>query len=125
MRALLLSFLLLGCSSKKADDGPACPKVVDNMLVVMRQSMAGHKSVELANRDQMIAQCEARKMTAKERTCLAAAKDVMGLANCREAKPGALPPPEKTRPAAPAPEVPAGSSAPAGSASPSPTGSGG
>lgn len=106
MRALLCFVLVLAaCSSKtKPDPGPTCDKVVDNMLIVMKQGLTGHDSVQLGNRDQMIAQCEQRNMTADERRCLATATDLAGLAACRPAKPGARP-----RSPVPAQQLPAGS----------------
>ena len=89
MRALLVSALFaVGCSkSAKPDVGPACPDVVDHMLVVMKQGLTGHDTVALGNREQMIAQCEQRKMTAAERHCLADAKTLADLSTCRPAKP--------------------------------------
>ncbi len=114
--AFVVAASLAACGTKqepKADPGPPCPVVVDNMLVVMKQGLAGHDTVQLGNRDQMIAQCEGRKMTAKERTCLAGAKDITSLANCRTAKPGApaapasqpTPTPTRPLPQEPAPQA--------------------
>lgn len=118
MRALLIALVLAtGCAKKKADPGPSCAQVVDHMMVVMKQGMAGHDSVELANRQQMIDQCEQRKLSAKERRCMAEAKDLSALASCRPAKPRPAP----TRP------LPTGGAAPAPAAgtAPSATGSAG
>jgi hypothetical protein len=109
---------LAACSKKdKLDAGPACPKVVDNMLVVMKKGYPGHDAVELANRDQMITQCEQRKMSAKERTCLAEAKDLNDLATCRSTKPGA--PGASPTPTRPLPIGGPPTTAPSGSAAPS------
>lgn len=85
MRALLLVLTLAACSKKAdtSDKGPACPEVVDHMVTVMRQGLTGHAGVDLGDRDQMIAQCEARRMSATERRCMATAKDLGQLASCR------------------------------------------
>jgi hypothetical protein len=84
MRALLVTALLVvGCSkSNHADVGPACGDVVDHMLAVMKAGLTGHDTVALGNRDQMIAQCEQRKMSATERRCLLNAKAIADLAAC-------------------------------------------
>ena len=88
MRGFLVAFVfLLGCkqdAKKPVDTGPACPEVVDHMLVVMKQGLTGHDGVQLGNRQQMIDQCEQRKMSADERTCLRAAKTLAELASCRK-----------------------------------------
>ena len=87
MRALLLATSLLAVTAcKKANDGPACPAVVDHMLEVMKAGLTGHDSLALGNRDQMIQQCEQRKMSATERRCLANAKTLGDLASCRPNK---------------------------------------
>jgi len=97
MRALLLvAILATGCSkSSKPDPGPSCDQVVDHMLVVMKQGLTGHDDLALGNKKQMVEQCESRKLSAKERRCLLEAKDLAGLASCRDAKP---PEPTPTRP---------------------------
>jgi hypothetical protein len=113
MRALLLVLTLTACSKKTATDtGPACPDVVDHMVIVMRQGLTGHSGVDLGDRQQMIAQCEARHMNATERRCMATAKDLAQLASCRPkpAQPVPIPMP------APAPAVP-GSGAGSGAGS--------
>ena len=93
MRVEKLMFLaaLVGCGSK--DDGPSCDKVVDNMLVITKQAMpAGHDGMDAGNsRKAMIDQCVARKMSADERRCLAAAKDVTGMAACTPSRAPAAP----------------------------------
>jgi len=53
------------------------------MLEVMNQGLTGHESLALGNREQMIAQCEQRKMSDTERRCLAASKSLEDLASCR------------------------------------------
>ena len=80
MRWLML-VALAACGSK--DDGPSCDKVVDNMMAITKSAMpAGHDGMEMQNRKAMVDQCVARKMSADERRCLAAAKDVTGMAAC-------------------------------------------
>jgi hypothetical protein len=109
--AVALVIALGGCASKKADPGPGCPAIVDHMLAVMKQGLTGHDAVDLGNRKQMIEQCEGRNMSAANRRCLVAAKDLTALAACtadRRAAPPALPPspiavPPTPRPAAPEP----------------------
>ncbi len=113
-----VSFVLLAvisasaCSKKAEDKGPACPEVVDHMVVVMREGLKGHESVNLGDRTQMIEQCEKRNMSAAERRCMATAKDLATLASCRPKKPAPTAPgqpPAETnapQPTAPAPAPP-------------------
>jgi hypothetical protein len=110
MRALFVVLAVISataCSKKAEDKGPACPEVVDHMVVVMRAGLKGHESVNLGDRTQMIEQCEKRKMSAAERRCMATAKDLAALASCRPNKtppPAAMPP--APAPGAPAPTAP-------------------
>jgi hypothetical protein len=88
MRALLVTSLLAALAAcSKPDNGPGCPAVVDHMLEVMKAGLTGHDSVALGDREQMIQQCEQRKMTPAERRCLAAAKTLSDLATCRPKPP--------------------------------------
>src|SRR5262245_40139795 len=109
MRVLLVALAIAGCSKKAADNGPPCPVVVDHMVVVIKEGIKGHESVNLGDRQQMITQCENRKMSAAERRCMATAKDLAQLASCRPAKspppgpPPNTPPPPPSPPAAAAP----------------------
>jgi hypothetical protein len=108
MRAMLFAIAVLGlaaCGSKKKkeDAGPSCEQVVDHMLVVMKSGLTGHGSVELGNKKQMLDQCESRKLSAEQRKCMLAAKDVVTLANC------SAPPRPTPAPTAPAVPPPAGS----------------
>jgi hypothetical protein len=98
MRAVLFALVVLTgvACSKKDEPPPTCDKVVDHMLVVMKQGLTGHGDLELANKKQMVDQCEARKLSTAERKCMLAAKDLAALAACRPV------------PAAPAPTAPAG-----------------
>jgi hypothetical protein len=119
MRALFVVLAVISasaCSKKAEDKGPACPEVVDHMVVVMREGLKGHESVNLGDRTQMIEQCEKRKMSAAERRCMATAKDLAALASCRPKK---APPPAQGQPAveSPAPQP----SAPTAPPIPSPT----
>ena len=82
MRKLVLIVVLLGACSKKSDDGPACGAVVDNMMAVTKQQMTGHGELEVQNRTVMVEQCEKRNLTAAQRTCLVAAKDLPAIAAC-------------------------------------------
>lgn len=93
-KALLLVALVaatLGACGKKSDDGPACGAVVDNMMTVTKQQMTGHGQLEVQNRGVMVEQCEKRKLTAAQRTCLVAAKDLPAIAACTP-RPSAPPP---------------------------------
>lgn len=76
-----LSLAVVACS-KKSDDGPACGTVVDNMMAVTKQQMTGHGQLEVQNRTVMIEQCEKRKLSGAQRTCLVAAKDLAQIAAC-------------------------------------------
>jgi len=96
MRATLFALLAVVAACKKADPPPACPQVVDHMLEVMKTGLTGHGNLELGNRKQMIDQCEQRKLSATERRCMLAAKDLPALASCR-----AQPTPAPTAPAGP------------------------
>jgi len=91
----LLSLAVVGCSKKSAD-GPACGAVVDNMMAVTKQQMTGHGELEVQNRTVMVEQCEKRKLTAAQRTCLVAAKDLPAIAACTPRP--TTPPPAKPTP---------------------------
>jgi hypothetical protein len=72
----------------------------------MKSGLTGHGNVEMGNKKQMVEQCEARKMSAAQRTCMVAAKDVTTLASCSSAPPAATPTAPAgpiTAPAAPTP----------------------
>lgn len=106
MRSTLFALLVLaaaGCSKKadKADPGPGCDQVTDRVLEIMKSGLTGHGNVEMGNKKQMVEQCEARKMSAAQRKCMVAAKDVTALANC--SAPAAAPTGPITAPAAPTP----------------------
>jgi hypothetical protein len=81
MRNLVVAIVLLG-GCGKSDEGPSCDKVVDNMMAVTKQALTGHGNMELQNKQAMVDQCTARKMTAAQRTCLVSAKDLAAIAAC-------------------------------------------
>ena len=85
MRWLLVLAVVSACS-KKADDGPPCSAVVDNLMTVTKAQLTGHGGMEVQNRKAMIDQCE-RKMPAAQRACLVAAKDLAAIATCMKAQP--------------------------------------
>ncbi|MBL0217942.1 MAG: hypothetical protein IPQ07_29190 [Myxococcales bacterium] len=85
MRWLVIATLMFtGCS--KADDGPSCDQVVDSMMAVTKQAMTGHGDMEVQNKKAMVDQCVARKMSADQRRCLVAAKDLAAIAACTPKK---------------------------------------
>lgn len=94
MRATLLALLLTSACSKKTSEPPVptCSQIVDNMLVVMKQGMTGHGGLEMGNREQMVKQCESRKLTPEAKRCMLVAKDLTQLASCSS-------PPKPTAPA--------------------------
>jgi len=95
--ALALALALAGCSKsagKGPDPGPTCGEIVDNIMTVTKQQLTGHGRLELQNRQVMIDTCEGRKLTPTERTCLATAKDLTGIAACTP-KPATPPAPAR------------------------------
>ncbi len=108
MRSTLFALILLAtaaCSKKaadKADTGPSCDQVTDRVLEIMKSGLTGHGNVEMGNKKQMVEQCEARNMSATQRKCMVAAKDVTALAAC-----SAPPPSAPTAPAGPIATPPA------------------
>jgi hypothetical protein len=95
MRLLLfIALASIACDKKKEDPGPACPQIVDHMLAITKQQMAGHDTVEMGNRTQMIEHCEKRNMSREMRTCIMGAKNLTGLGECQRAnKPAPAPAP--------------------------------
>jgi hypothetical protein len=59
------------------------------MMAVTKQQMTGHGELEVQNRSVMVEQCEKRNLTAAQRSCLVAAKDLAAIAGCT---PRATPP---------------------------------
>ncbi len=86
------------------------------MLQVTKEKLVGHGDMVLGQRTPMIAQCEARKMSADQRRCLMAATDLSMLAACRTGKvqpqdekprnPRPVTPPAEAPPPATAPTTP-------------------
>ena len=105
-----LALVFVACSNP----GPACPEIVDHMLLVMKTQFSGHGGVEVGNRKAMIETCEGRQMSKETRECLMAAKDQEGIGNCHAYT--RHPPPVHPTP------LPSGSAAtpPIGSAAPAP-----
>lgn len=91
MRSLIVLALVAACSKTATDAGPTCSVVVDNMMAVTKAQMSGHGGMEVQNRKAMIDQCEARKMPADQRSCLATAKDLGAIATCMKAHPPTKP----------------------------------
>ncbi len=112
MRWLFLFVVVAGCSKQAEKKAPTCAEVTDHVLSVVQIAYPGHGDMGgRGNRDLEIQQCEARKVSAKERRCIVAAKDMAGIAACRkggirgnDAKP---PEPAPTVPPVPAPATPA------------------
>ena len=75
MRKALLALVLVGCN--KGDPGPGCPQVVDRMLEITKQQMAG-------DRAQLVRDCEDRKLSRQARLCFAGAKTLDDLAACQK-----------------------------------------
>lgn len=83
VRSLLVVALLLTGCSKKDDPGPSCDQVVTHLLEVTKIAYPGHAGMgEMGDRKTMIEQCEQKHLTADQRRCLVAAKDLDGLAGC-------------------------------------------
>ncbi len=92
MRFVLATLLVLSaCSSKKqaAPEAPPCDKVVGAMLDLTKQAMPGHGDMEMGNKKQMVAECEKRNLTAEQKRCIVAAKDLNALATCTAKPPAA------------------------------------
>lgn len=82
MRALIVALGLAACGRDNAS-APSCDQVVDHLLDVTKQQLAGHGSAELGRRDDMIAQCKELDLPAGKRACLVGAKTLTELAACK------------------------------------------
>jgi len=87
MKRIALVFLLCAaCSKKAAEKVPTCAEVTANMLKIMQTKYPGHGDMgAMGNREQLIQQCEARKIPATEKRCIVAAKTEDDLGQCRRA----------------------------------------
>lgn len=71
-------FGMTGCGS---DGGSQCEKVTDHFLSIAPTEIKD----QLGDKKSMIERCE-KEMSAEERTCALAAKDMASVMQCREAK---------------------------------------
>ena len=87
MKRIALALLVCAaCPKKAAERVPTCAEVTDSMLKIMQSKYPGHGDMgAMGNREQAIKQCEAGNMTADEKRCIANAKTVDDLAQCRRA----------------------------------------
>jgi hypothetical protein len=80
---------LLGCGKK--DSGPTCEVVIEHMLAVTKEAMAGHDNVKIdGQKTAMIEQCKKREMPLETRTCIMAAKTLREISICRNGKPSSI-----------------------------------
>jgi hypothetical protein len=98
---IAFAFVLAVACGSKADPVPSCAQVVDHMLDITKQQMAGRGGSDQNLRGQMVAQCEQRNMPAEARRCIAAANDVAALAECAVPPAGAAPTRVDVRPGSP------------------------
>ena len=75
MRGLVVTLTLLSlvACSKKGDGAPSCAQVADRMIALTKTE---------AHKDNLVAECEARKVSPAQRTCMVNAKDMGELAGC-------------------------------------------
>lgn len=100
MRTTLFALVVLASACSKKPGGPSaptCSQVTDHVLEIMKGGLTNHGGLEMGNHKQLVDQCEARKLSPAQRTCMVAAKDVTSLAACSSAPPAAVP----TAPAGP------------------------
>ena len=71
----LIILLLAACKSNAADPGPSCDRIVDHMMEITKQQLAGHDAFGGDMRKQAITSCEQRKLSKEARVCLLAAKN--------------------------------------------------
>jgi small lipoprotein (TIGR04454 family) len=84
---ILVFAALAACGGKKDDDGaPTCAQVVDHLLTVTKQQLAGHAGMEQKMRKQMIDHCET-SVSPDARHCLINAKTLDALADCKQRYP--------------------------------------
>lgn len=99
----------LGCERKQDAPGPSCMQIADHMAEIASKAYPGHtEMMPASSRKAYVAQCEARKLTAKQRHCMLAAQSMEALAACMPRDKADEKKPEAPRgvpapPAAPAP----------------------
>jgi hypothetical protein len=82
VRVALCAALLVACGgSKKDDTAPTCEQVVDHLLTVTKQKLAGHGGMELKMRKQWLDHCAAN-LSDEARHCFINAKTLDALADC-------------------------------------------
>lgn len=84
MRWLVAVVLLASCQSKPAEKVPSCAELTEHLYSVTKIAYPGHGDMEMGNRKNEVAACEARKPSAGERRCIMAAKDLTAVAACRK-----------------------------------------
>lgn len=87
--SLIIGLAGAGCSKKQQAQGevPTCAQITEHVYKVTRIAFPGHGDMEMGNRKSDIKECEARNVSATERRCIMAAKDMAGVAACRGNKP--------------------------------------
>jgi hypothetical protein len=97
MRRVIFCVVLAACG-RDEPAAPSCRAVMDHILEISKEQIVGHGDMELGGqRDQMIAQCEARNLDADKRRCLYAAKNLNELAACKAGDANATPGPIPTK----------------------------
>lgn len=83
--AALAALAALGCGrdQQPAEKAPTCEELTDHVHEIARARYPGHGAMVMGDRKADIARCEERNVSAKERRCIMAAKDMEGLAKCR------------------------------------------
>jgi hypothetical protein len=102
-----------GCERKQEKPAPSCAMVTEHVYEITRKAYPGHGDMQMGNRKDDIARCEARKMSAEQRRCMVAAQSMEALAQCarnkadekkpdprEQPRPGTAPAPAATPPAA-------------------------
>jgi hypothetical protein len=77
-----VSIMLFAASCHKQDPGPTCDQIVDNLLKVTKQVMAGHPGMAGGDRGALLAHCAKRQLAPEVRQCLATAPSLDAIAAC-------------------------------------------
>jgi hypothetical protein len=85
MRTMSLSLVIVAAVGCKKSEEATCAQVVDNMLVVTKEQVM--RSGGTPSKKNLIAECESRKLTPKQKTCMVKAVDLEQLAGCTGLKP--------------------------------------